>query len=100
MGHFSDLALQLQEAGHRRLDPDTSRVRLSADRITGIQRDILNYLSKYPGGATDLDIQRFFNDQTSTYRSRRAELTKQGKIKDSGRRMRQMARKRILWVLT
>ena len=100
MGHFSELALQIQEAGYRRTNPETSKIRFSADRITGIQQDILNYLAKYPGGATDLDIQRAFNDQTSTYRSRRAELVKQGRVKDSGRRMVQMARRRVLWQLT
>ena len=104
MGHFSDLAIKMQEdwlaANWRKTDPETSRNKFSADRITGIQQDILNYLAKYPGGATDLDIQRAFNDQTSTYRSRRAELVKQGRVKDSGRRMVQLARRRVLWQIT
>lgn len=83
----------------RRSDPDTSHVRFSADRTTQIQRAILDYMARYPGGVTDLDLQTAFNDHRATYRTRRAELVKMGKIKDSGRRMRQDSRKRILWVL-
>jgi hypothetical protein len=83
----------------QRQAPETSKHSYSADRITGIQQDILNYLAKYPGGATDLDIQRAFNDQTSTYRTRRAELVKQGKVRDSGHRMVQLASRRVLWKL-
>jgi len=87
---------------YRTTNPDTSRqaaARLTAQRLTQIQREILNYMALYPGGVTDLDIQRNFNDMGSTYRTRRAELVAQGKVKDSGRRMIQMARKRILWQL-
>ncbi len=87
---------------YRITDPDTSRQaasRMTAQRLTQIQREIMNYMAGYPGGVTDLDIQRNFNDLTSTYRTRRAELVVQGRIKDSGRRMVQLARKRILWQL-
>jgi hypothetical protein len=118
MGGMSDLALQLElneisrkayykiygeypdDLPSRRSDPETSRNRLSADRITRIQQDILNYVSRYPGGVTDLDIQTFFNDQGSTYRTRRAELTERGLLKDSGERMRQQGRRRVLWQRT
>ena len=87
---------------YRPTNPDTSRqaaARMTAQRTTEIQRAILTFMSVYPGGVTDLDIQRHFNDQGSTYRTRRAELVIQGRVKDSGRRMTQLARKRILWEL-
>jgi hypothetical protein len=87
---------------YRATDPDTSRLAAShfnAQRITEIQRAILAYMLGYPSGVTDLDIQRHFNDMGSTYRTRRAELVAQGRVKDSGRRMTQQARKRILWQL-
>ncbi len=72
---------------------------MTSDRITKIQREILNFMAKYPSGVTDLDLQRNFGDSTSTYRTRRAELVVQGRVRDSGRRMVQLARKRILWQL-
>jgi hypothetical protein len=100
MGAFSELAASFAEdfSTWRKTDPETSRNRLSADRITRIQQDILTYVLRYPGGVTDLDIQNHFNDQGSTYRTRRAELVKGGLLKDSGARMRQNGRLRVLWV--
>jgi len=84
---------------YRHTDPDTSRIYLSADRTTQIQRDILNYMRRYPGGVTDMDIQNFFGNHGATYRTRRKELVDKGLITDSGIRMRQEGRRRILWVL-
>jgi hypothetical protein len=98
MGGMSDLALQLEEPRFRKTDPETSHNKLSAERITRIQQDILTYVLRYPGGVTDLDLQNHFNDQGSTYRTRRAELVKGRFLKDSGAQMRQNGRLRVLWV--
>lgn len=39
-------------------------------------------------GFTDIDLNRFFNTEMSTYRARRSELEKAGLIVDSGRRVK------------
>jgi len=83
----------------RPTDPDTSHNHLSAEHLTKVQQDILTYLRMHPNGATDLELTSFFDDQTSTYRSRRAELVKCGKVKDSDQRRAQPGRKRIVWIL-
>ena len=60
----------------RAYDPDTSReaaIRV-ASHLSEIQEKVLVFLKGCPSGATDLDISRHFEDDRSTYRSRRAEL--------------------------
>ena len=86
---------------HRRHDPDTSREAAQAivDKITVLQWQILAYAHSRPLGFTDLDMQDHFADHSSTLRTRRAELTAQGLIVDSGRRVTLKTRRRaIVWI--
>jgi hypothetical protein len=85
----------------RTSDPDTSReaARKIASSITTRQQLVLEYIrSRGTGGCTDLDIQRRFGDHGSTYRTRRAELTRLELVKDSGLRVEQDGGRRIVWV--
>lgn len=83
----------------RRNDPETSR--LAANRVfnslTEIQEKVLVFIKNCPQGATDLQISNHFEDDGSTYRTRRAELVAQGRIKNSGRRVKQDGATRIVW---
>ena len=83
----------------RRDDPETSR--LAANRVfnhlTDIQEKVLVFIKAHPHGVTDLDISRHFEDDRSTYRTRRAELVAQGRVKASGRRVKQDGTTRIVW---
>jgi len=87
---------------HRRTDPDTSREaaeRIAASR-TALQARILSFAKAAGGlGFTDLALGDHFANHGSTYRSRRAELTKAGEIVDSGHRsVSDNGRRMIVWV--
>lgn len=84
-------------------DPDTSHA--IAERIqyrlTGLRIKVLAYFrSIYPQSITDLDLQAYFDNHGSTYRTRRAELTEMGLIRDTGLRRWQADAHRVLWVAT
>lgn len=80
-------------------NPSTSHeaARRVIPHLTDIQEKVLLFLYNSPKGATDLDIQRFFEDDRSTYRTRRAELVRLGRVKDSGRRVKQDGFRRVVW---
>lgn len=84
----------------RLTDPETSR--LAANRVfnslTEIQEKVLLFVKCCPNGCTDLQISNHFEDDGSTFRTRRAELVAQGRIKNSGRRVKQDGTTRIVWV--
>lgn len=79
--------------------PDTSRLAAARihSRVSHIQERILVFLKNCPAGATDYDIQQAFDDHSSTFRSRRAELVNMGRVRDSGARKTQNGSKRIVW---
>lgn len=66
-------------------------------RISYIQEQVLLFLKNSPAGATDYDIQQYFEDDRSTYRTRRAELCAMGRIRNSGRTRLQAGSKRTVW---
>lgn len=85
----------------RSTDPDTSKMAAEEilDRVTDLQDKVLLY-AWFRGslGFTDEDMNEHFAARSSTYRTRRAELTAKGKIIDSGlRRTLQSGRKGIVW---
>ncbi|MBX9824910.1 MAG: hypothetical protein K2Y27_07920 [Xanthobacteraceae bacterium] len=70
-----------------------------ASTISDTQQLVLDFIrSRGASGCTDLDIQRRFGDHGSTYRTRRAELTALGRVRDSGVRVTQDGSRRILWI--
>lgn len=101
MGRMSEMAADLYAIDRltRRTDPETSR--LAANRVfnslTDIQEKVLLFVKCCPNGATDLQISNHFEDDGSTFRTRRAELVAQGRIKNSGRRVKQDGSTRIVW---
>jgi hypothetical protein len=85
----------------RPLDPDTSHA--AAERIqyrmSPLRLKVLGHFrSIYPQSITDLDLQAHFDNHGSTYRTRRAELTEMGLIRDTGLRRWQDGSHRVLWV--
>lgn len=81
-------------------DPDTSHVAAEriAHRLNVLQRKVLLYFRLiYPRSITDLDLQSYFGNHGSTYRTRRAELTELGLITDTGKRRWQDGSHRVLW---
>ncbi len=82
-------------------DPDTSHAAAGRiqHRMTDIQIKVLSYfLSIWPRAITDLDLQSYFNDHKSTYRTRRSELVAMGLIVDTLERRYQDGSNRVLWV--
>ncbi len=89
----------------RRSDPITSHEAAEAatKEITRKQRQVLAYAYRRGSeGFTDLDLEKNFEDYSSTYRSRRSELTDLAMIRDSGSKMKPRARGRsyIIWRIT
>jgi hypothetical protein len=88
----------------RSTDPETSHQAAEAivPKISEIQRDILDLLSQESDaerGLTDYEIESRFGNYTSTYRTRRAELTEMGLIRAAGTR-KIKGRNRIVWKLS
>jgi hypothetical protein len=88
---------------HRAKDPDTSReaARVIAGRLTQIQQEVLAYaLKRADRGFTDAELTAaFYCGGGSTYRTRRAELSAQGLIVDTGRRRSNgPGRKHTIWI--
>lgn len=83
----------------RRTDPETSRLAANwvFNSLTEIQEKVLVFIKANPNGVTDLQISQHFEDDGSTYRTRRAELVAQGRVKNSGRRIKQDGTTRIVW---
>lgn len=70
-----------------------------ASQISETQRLVLDFIRSRGGaGCTDLDIQRRFGNHGSTHRTRRAELTALGFVRDSGLRVTQDRSRRTVWV--
>lgn len=86
----------------RRHDPDTSKQAAESivDDLTLLQEDVLAYAwDKGGDGFTDHELSRDFNCFGSTYRSRRAELTKLGKIIPTDKRSRTPSgRNAVVWI--
>jgi hypothetical protein len=81
-------------------DPDTSHAaaRRIQHTMTDVQIQVLTYFrSIYPRAITDLDLQSYFNDDKSTYRTRRSELVAMGLIVDTLERRHQDGSNRVLW---
>lgn len=83
----------------RRHDPETSFEAAAKvlPRLSEIQEKILLFIQANPDGVTDLDISRHFEDDGSTFRSRRSELVVQGRIKNSGHTKIQNGSRRTIW---
>lgn len=84
----------------RRDNPETSYQ--AANRVfphlSNIQERVLVFIKNCPQGVTDLEISLYFEDDRSTYRTRRAELVAIGRVKDSGRTIKQAGSQRTVWV--
>lgn len=103
-GHIVGHILREAEARtlHRANDPDTSReaaVAIASKR-TRIQAEVLAFARAAGGlGFTDFALCCHFEDLGSTYRTRRAELTRAGEIVDSGHRsLSDNGRRMIVWI--
>ena len=84
----------------RPTDPNTSREAANevSLRIRRPQLEVLEFPAEL-GLFTDLQMNEFFRTDSSTYRTRRAELVSLGSIEDRGERMtvRGTGRKHALW---
>jgi hypothetical protein len=81
-------------------DPDTSHEAAAkiAPRMTALQVKVLTYMREiFPRAITDLDLQDHFNNDLSTYRTRRSELTEMGLVYDTRQRRFQLGSNRVLW---
>jgi hypothetical protein len=87
---------------HRKHDPDTSReaAKSIVKSVTSLQSDVLFYAKDCgPSGFTDEDLNKAFMCWSSSYRSRRSELTARGLIVPSGRKKRlPSGRNAIVWI--
>jgi hypothetical protein len=84
-------------------DPSTSHEATAriASTMSDTQKLVLDFIrSRGASGCTDLDIQRRFGNHGSTYRTRRAELTALGLVRDSGVRVMQDKGRRIVCVIS
>ena len=86
----------------RRNDPETSReaARETSKRLRKLHREVLQFGFERGTGFTDDQLNAFFGTHSSTYRTRRAELTARGFIEDTGERVGDTGRRHIVWALT
>jgi hypothetical protein len=101
---FAHAMLKAQEASiklHRRHDQPTSieAAEAIAPKLNEIQQQVLSYAKDMKYGFTDVDLNKFFESTSSTYRTRRAELVAQGLLADSWQREKINGRKHIVWIL-
>lgn len=83
----------------RRDNPETSfqAAKRVLPHLTNLQERVLVFIKNCPAGCTDLDISQYFEDDRSTYRTRRAELVAMGRVRDSGRTIKQQGSRRTVW---
>lgn len=75
------------EAHARRDDPETSHeaAKVISPKVKELQKRVLAYAAgDGRDGFTDRDLEAYMGDSGSTYRTRRAELTKLGLIESTG----------------
>ncbi len=88
-------------------NPETSREAVerldSSHPLTEIQMEVLAaFKDAGARGIADFELNEWFECTTSTYRTRRSELTRLGILKDSGRRMvnPKGGNRFVVWVLS
>lgn len=83
----------------RRDNPDTSyqAAKRVLPHLSNLQERVLVFIKNCPQGCTDLDISRYFEDDRSTFRTRRAELVAMGRVRNSGRTIKQAGSRRTIW---
>lgn len=84
----------------RTTDPQTSidAALLIEPRRPALRTEVLRFARHRPDGFTDYDLGRWFGNHGSSYRTRRAELTREGLIVPTGeRRTLPSGRKAIVW---
>lgn len=108
-----DLATGIDDPRARTTDPDTSH--LAADstqaNLSELQAIVLAILHDVPDfGLTDSELDRYYADNSGhrgwpsirfeTPRKRRSDLSKMGKLEDSGiRRLNPFGRLEVVWVV-
>jgi hypothetical protein len=83
----------------RRTDPSTSHEAAAevTKKLTAYQESVMN-LFLIRGEMTDVDLQNYYGlSAGSTFRTRRSELVKMGKLRNSGRKRVQDGSNRIIW---
>ena len=85
----------------RASDPSTSYESAARviPKLRELQRIVYEMHQAHPGGLTDFDLEERCGSHGSTYRTRRAELTEMGLLRDSGRKKLQNGRNRVVWQL-
>jgi hypothetical protein len=86
---------------YRRTDPDTSQEAaelLGDERLRHLQFEVWQYFTTVPR-ATQLDVEDYFNDHRSTYRSRVPELVEKGLLRFTGFKRLQKGRNRRVYEL-
>jgi len=87
---------------YRRSDPDTSREaaeHIDSERLRILHQEVINFFCTVPN-ATQLDLENFYNDHRSTYRSRVPELVEKGWLYYTGGKRLQNGRMRRVYALT
>jgi hypothetical protein len=100
---FGDAMMKVQELSiklHRKHDHDTSigAAIAIAPKLNEIQLQVMAYANNKPNGFTDVDLNKFFNCTSSTFRTRRKELVEKGLIANSWKRERVNGRMHIVWI--
>lgn len=85
----------------RRTDPHTSHraAELIAPKIKPLQQKVLAVLRLNDDGLTDYEIEDYYRDHGSTYRTRRAELVDLGIVIDTGKTRIIKGRARKVWAI-
>jgi hypothetical protein len=96
--------IPFSDDAHRRYrlnDPDTSQQAaelIDSDRLRRLQFEVWQYFTTVPR-ATQLDVEDYFNDHRSTYRSRVPELVEKGLLRFTGFKRLQKGRNRRVYEL-
>jgi hypothetical protein len=90
------------EAHARHSDPETSHeaARLISRVLREKQRIVLLFAGQNPDGFTDRALEQATGNSGATYRTRRAELTDMGYIRDSGEKETIGRTRHIVWQIT
>lgn len=104
MNQFIEGLMRVQDASlklHRSQDQPTSimAARQIVPMITEFKKRVIAYaMSKGHEGFCDAEMNNFFGEINSSYRTRRADLTRDGIILNSGRTKKYGRAKHIIWV--
>jgi len=83
----------------RRTDPHTSHEAAEkiVPKLTKLRQKVYDRLRQAKFGMTDYELETWFGEHNSTYRTRRSELTEMGLVEDTGETRIIKGRARKVW---